>query len=253
MRTTPRPFHPSDGRDVTGVRSRSAVRVLLPAMLAGASATLAASAASAVPATADVSGACADETGVTVVVDATALDGPLEVGCATDPATGTEALAQAGFAETRDPSGYICAVAGLPDPCPTEFTGSYWSYWTAAPGGEWTAYAEGSDTAVPAAGTVEGWSYGDGSQPPGVAPAEVQPGTGAEPAAGQDESDDAEQVTAAGEGQAAASDDGGDGTSLAVGAAVGVAIVGALAATIVRLRRRAQDAAQGPAQGLAQD
>ncbi|KGM17472.1 hypothetical protein N867_03010 [Actinotalea fermentans ATCC 43279 = JCM 9966 = DSM 3133] len=215
-------------------------------VLAGAVALPASAAvASSWPAAVDVSGACADESGVTVVVDATELEGDVTVGCASDPATGTEALAQAGIAETRDPSGYICAVGGLPDPCPTEFTGSYWSYWTAAPGGEWTAYAEGSDTAVPAAGSVEGWRYGDGTQPPAVAPADVRPGvatveaeptTDADAPAADQAADDA--VTAV------APQDGGDGVSLAVGVAVGVAIVGALVGLIVRLRRQSQGSAK---------
>lgn len=237
-------------------------RTLLPTLLLAAVAALPASAALATPApaAADVAGACADETGVTVVVDATELDGGVTAGCAADPATGTEALAQAGFAETRDPSGYICAVAGLPDPCPTEFTGSYWSYWTAAPGGEWTAYAEGSDTATPAAGSVEGWRYGDGTQPPAVAPADVLPGAvaGTDGTDSTDETDDTDDTASTeasedasstaddevAEGTMAVAPDGeedGDGMSLAVGAAVGIALVGGLVALIVRLRRQAQD------------
>lgn len=224
---------------------------VIPALLLAAAASLPASAALAAPpvTVADAGGACPDDTGVSVVVDATELEGDLSVGCAPDPATGTEALAQAGFAETRDPSGYICAVRGLPDPCPTEFTGSYWSYWTAAPGGEWTAYAEGSDTAVPVAGTVEGWRYGDGTQPPAVAPADVLPGAvtddAADDAAAAGATEDAETPDAATAvapaDDAGQTDDGGDGLSLAVGAAVGIAIVGALVGILVRLRRQARD------------
>ena len=235
-------------------------RTLVPTLMLAAVAVLPASTALGSPlstATDDV-GVCADETGVTVVVDATELGGNVTIACASDPATGTEALAQAGISETRDPSGYICAVGGLPDPCPTEFTGSYWSYWTAAPGGEWTAYAEGSDTAAPAAGTVEGWRYGDGTQPPAVAPAEVFPGTVTAEPDEQTAGDDAAAATggtADGDEQADAADadaaqsedaqdDGGDGMSLAVGAAVGVAVVGGLVALIVGLRRRSRDLAQ---------
>lgn len=237
---------------------------VIPALLLAAAGALSASAASAAPPSTavDPGGACTDDTGVSVVVDATELEGDLTVGCAPDPATGTEALAQAGFAETRDPSGYICAVGGLPDPCPTEFTGSYWSYWTAAPGGEWTAYAEGSDTAVPAPGSVEGWRYGDGTQPPAVAPADVLPGSGAGDGAAEETSagatddaatDDAATDDAADDEAATAeapTDDveepstGGDGMSLAVGAAVGIAIVGALIGILVRLRRQSRDLQQ---------
>ncbi len=224
---------------------------VIPALLLAVAGTLSASAAISAPlaATANADGACADESGVTVVVDATELEGDVIVSCAADPATGTEALAQAGISETRDPSGYICAVDGLPDPCPTEFTGSYWSYWTAAPGGVWTAYAEGSDTAVPAAGTVEGWRYGDGTQPPAVAPADVLPGTGAQAA---EETEDG-AAEAAAPGLAAAPEDGeepdesdgpSDGLSVWFGAAVGIAIIGGLVGLIVRLRRQSRDLQQ---------
>lgn len=222
-------------------------RALVPALLLAAAAALPASAAfaSALPTAAD--GPCADEAGVSVVVDATELEGDVALGCAADPASGTEALAQAGFAEGRDPSGLICAIGGLPDPCPAEFTGSYWTYWTAAPDGEWTAYAEGPDTAAPAPGTVEGWRYGDGTQPPGVAPADVAPGA-AEEAAPADAAAEADEpaVTTSDDGSddAAETDDGGDGMSLAVGAAVGIAIVGGIVGLIVRLRRNAQHPTQ---------
>lgn len=130
----------------------------------------------------------------TVVVDATEVGGTVEVGCAADPTTGTEALNQAGFTETRDGSGLICAIADRPDPCPEVFTGSYWSYWSAEIGGEWQVRMEGPDTAAPA--PAEGWRYGDGTQPPGIepeagpsdesdddgAPAELSEATGAAPA-----------------------------------------------------------------------
>ncbi|MCV2394639.1 hypothetical protein OEB99_10000 [Actinotalea sp. M2MS4P-6] len=109
--------------------------------------------------------------GVAVVVDATELDGDVSVGCADDsPATGTDALHQAGFTDTRDGSGLICAIDALPDPCPATFEGSYWSYWYVADG-EWVSYMEGSDTAVP--GVADGWRWGDGSTPPDVAPADL--------------------------------------------------------------------------------
>jgi len=136
------------------------------ALLIAAAALLPASAqAAAAP-----DGACTDPTGVTVVVDLTDLGGEVEVGCADAPATGTAALNDAGFVDTRDAAGLICAIDALPDPCPATFEGSYWSYWYAAPGGEWQSYLEGSDTAVPAAGAVEGWRYLDGSAGPGIVP-----------------------------------------------------------------------------------
>jgi hypothetical protein len=127
------------------------------------------------PARAATDGACTDPAGVTVVVDATALGGDVSIGCADDsPATGTDALRQAGFADTRDASGLICALDSLPDPCPTTFAGEYWSYWHAEDG-TWQAYMEGSDTAVPQPGGVEGWRWSDGSAGPEVDLAALTP------------------------------------------------------------------------------
>ena len=120
------------------------------------------------PAAASPSGACTDPAGVTVVVDATALGGDVQVGCAAGaPATGTDALREAGFTDTRDAAGMICAVDARPDPCPATFTGQYWSYWYAKDGA-WVAHQEGSDTSAPAPGSVEGWRWSDGSAGPEV-------------------------------------------------------------------------------------
>lgn len=144
---------------------------LLPVVLAG-------------PAQAAADGACTDPAGVTVVVDATALGGDVSIGCADgSPATGTEALEQAGFSDTRDASGLICAIDALPDPCPTTFAGEYWSYWYAE-GDTWQAYLEGSDTAAPPPGGVEGWRWSDGSAGPDVDLASLEPS----PTAGDTES-----------------------------------------------------------------
>ncbi|MDO8107726.1 hypothetical protein Q6348_11015 [Isoptericola sp. b441] len=141
----------------------SHARAALVAVASLASLLAAGPAAAATP-----SGACTDPAGVTVVVDATALGGDVQVGCADQaPATGTDALRQAGFTDTRDAAGMICAVDALPDPCPATFTGQYWSYWYAQDG-TWVAYQEGSDTAAPAPGSVEGWRWSDGSAGPQV-------------------------------------------------------------------------------------
>lgn len=231
----------------TGPRRLAGVLLLAGALVLPAHAALAAPVGAAAPGT----GPCADASGVTVVVDATELGGDVAVGCAPDPATGTQALTQAGFTEARDPSGFICAVAGLPDPCPTEFTGSYWSYWSADASGEWTTYMEGSDTATPAPGSVEGWRYGDGTQPPAVDVADVLPGAaGDAPAATEGSSaeaaPDAEpslEATAADDGTAEPEDADGSTTDLPgwVGVAVGVAILGGLVGLVVRLRRQSAD------------
>ncbi len=234
----------------TNRRLRPSLRSLTLTALTGAALavpTVATAAVHPLGTAADPGGPCADPDGVSVVVDSTELGGDVVVGCAPSPASGTEALAQAGFAEARDPSGFICAVGGLPDPCPTEFTGSYWSYWSAAADGEWVSYAEGSDTSDPAAGSVEGWRYGDGSVPPEAAPADVAPGTGTDAAAASGTVDEPAAPTA--DQVAAPSDD--DDTSLLAGideqwrpalaVVTGLALLAALVVVVVRVRRAARE------------
>ncbi|RPF26708.1 hypothetical protein [Georgenia muralis] len=184
--------------------------------------------------------ACTGPDGVTVVVDLTDLGGAVEVGCADgDPATGREALESAGFAPTDSSPGFICAVEGLPDPCPEEFDGSYWSYWTAEPAGDWVAQTEGADTTDPVPGTFEGWRYNDGSTGPGVAPAALA-GTAASDAATEDASASAPDSADA-SGEAATDEVAGDGPDADGGFPVGAALaVGALVAlvAVVLVRRR---------------
>ncbi len=111
--------------------------------------------------------------GVTVVVDATELDGELAVGCAPgSPQSGFDALVAAGFsveAVTATP-GMLCRIDGRPTPSeetcaddpPTDF---YWAYWTVESGG-WRYATEGAATREPEVGSVEGWSFVDGGTPP---------------------------------------------------------------------------------------
>lgn len=190
--------------------------------------------AAALPATAlatDVVGpqveACADDQ-VTVVVDFTDLGGEIASGCATPGTTGSEALVEAGFTDTRDEFTMICAIDAQPDPCPAEFTGSFWSYWYAADG-HWQAYLEGSDTAVTTAGGIEGWRYSDGSAGPQVA----LPAAGEAPTA--EESAAAEEVVATPISAPVAD---GDGLSTAAIAGIGLAVLLAGAAAVIGLRRR---------------
>lgn len=115
---------------------------------------------------------CGD--GVIVVVDFTELDGGVNTGCAPgDPSTGRAALEAAGFTVTEAQPGFICAIDSRPDPCPTTFEGSYWSYWHATPAGQWESYQVGADSSDPAPGDLEGWRYNDGSAAPGLAPADA--------------------------------------------------------------------------------
>ncbi|HWS58937.1 MAG TPA: hypothetical protein VN257_10385 [Actinotalea sp.] len=204
-------------------------------VLTGLALTLAAPAVAATP----PEGTCTDPTGVTVVVDLTDLGGAVEVGCADSPATGTEALQSAGFTDTRDASGMICAIDGLPDPCPATFEGSYWSYWYAQPGGEWTAYLEGSDTAVPAAGSVEGWRYNDGTAGPGIVP----PGPATEgEASASDESAAAPVEESAAPVEITAvttsAEPADDGLPTAVVAGIGLLAVAGLTGLLIARRRR---------------
>jgi hypothetical protein len=226
---------------------RSLPAVLTALVLAAPGAALLALPAAAASGTtaAALDGACTDADGVTVVVDSTALGGAIEAGCAPEAGvTGTEALLAAGFTEARDPSGFLCAVDGLPDPCPTEFTGEYWSYWYAEPGdGTWTAYQEGSDTAVVAAGAVEGWRYGDGSEGPDVAlPLVVD--EAAATADGSDDEGTTEETGTAGAEEAGAgtADDDAAGPPTALLAGIGLLGVLAVAAAVVARRRSAQGA-----------
>lgn len=189
----------------------------------------------AAPALATPGGPCTDPEGVTVVVDATNLGGEVLVGCATDPTTGTDALTLAGFSDVRDPSGFICAIDDQPNPCPEEFTGEYWSYWYAEDG-TWLSYQEGSDTAVPVAGGVEGWRWGDGATTPdydlSLAATEPEPG----PTTTQT----AEPTEAPAEAGDASDDEPSTDalpTAALLGGAVGLAALVALVIVLVRRRR----------------
>lgn len=184
----------------------------------------------AAPALATPGGPCTDPEGVTVVVDATDLGGDVLIGCAIDPTTGTDALKLAGFSDVRDPSGFICAIDDQPNPCPEEFTGEYWSYWYAEDG-TWQTYQEGSDTAAPVAGGVEGWRWGDGSTTPeyDLLPA-VEP-TESEPT-------EAEPTTQVAEDAAATTDSStGLATPVLVGGAVALVVLVTLTIVLVRRRR----------------
>lgn len=243
------------------LRRAVAAAAVAGVVLLGAAATAAAETpARAVPVTAgDLSGACTDPDGVTVVVDQTDLGGEVLVGCAEGAATGTEALVAAGFSDTRDASGLICAIDGLPDPCPETFEGSYWSYWYATPDGDWQTYLEGPDTAVPQPGALEGWRYSDGSAGPIVSPAEVvagAPATEDEPA---DEATDEPAVEPAEEAtdepavdeivtiEDEATDDDATTSGLPAWAFVliGVAVIGAVVAVGVGRARRSGDGPPG--------
>lgn len=179
-----------------------------PLRLAGAAAGLAVLAAGGVLPTLpapDASAApgdyCADDRGVTVVVDLGDLDpnAGVVVRCAEDAAgvSGLEALTAAGLTFTmpaRFP-GMICRLggAGAQRPAPGEvlpvqgdpdyvetcvnapLTRAYWSYWYADEGGRWTYSSTGPSSRTVIAGGFEGWSYSlnrsaSAAPPPRVSP-----------------------------------------------------------------------------------
>jgi hypothetical protein len=118
--------------------------------------------------------ACSGSSGVTVIVDFTALGGSVSTQCALgDPATGLAALTGAGFTPTgtrRWGLAFVCRINGLPtaaaDPCVnTPPATAYWSYWHGTPGGSWSFSSGGASSYNPAPGTVEGWAFGAGSAP----------------------------------------------------------------------------------------
>jgi hypothetical protein len=116
--------------------------------------------------------ACSGGTGVTEVVDFTALGGGIETACNPgDPTTGLAALTGAGFTYSFVPRfpGFICRINALPNPCNGAPATAYWSYWHASPGGTWTYSTLGAGSYDPSQGSDEGWAFGDGN-PPGISP-----------------------------------------------------------------------------------
>lgn len=225
----------------------AATRVLLLPLLTVGAALLPLGAASAAPLPATTAvepagEACAGDAGVTVVVDLTDLGGDVEVGCAEGtPASGAQALVDAGFTDTRDGAQMICAIDGLPDPCPTTFEGSWWSYWSAEADGEWVAYEVGADQSTPQPGTVEGWRYFDGSAGPTVTPTEAL--ATAASAETEETEETAQDGTSHDTGDPSSADAGtdedgpGSVTPLVLGAALAVLLV----AAVVGLTRRRRD------------
>jgi hypothetical protein len=132
------------------------------------------------PAAAWSNGACPTSSGVTVVVDFTALDAGVVVRCVPGaPSSGVAALADAGFDVTLVTTmpGFVCRIDGRPgagaESCAsTPPADAYWSYWTAPRGGAWAYSAAGPAGSRPAQGAVEGWAFTTSAtaSPPSVAP-----------------------------------------------------------------------------------
>ena len=162
------------------------------AALTGAAA-LAVASAWAAPAAAE-GGRCQ---GVVVVVDRHDEHDP-EIGCAADPATGLEALAQAGFevVEVAAFPGAVCRIDRYPSTECDEMppAGASWSYWH-GDGEEWTFATVGAGTFEPEQGDVEGWVFGDGSAPPAIEPGQAAAAAGEAGAASEDESESSQSLT----------------------------------------------------------
>lgn len=119
--------------------------------------------------------ACSGTSGVTVVVDYD--DGRTRVGCAPgDPASGYQALQQAGFTltlATGNGQGALCSIDSVPNhPCTSmPPANAYWAYFHAARGGSWSYSDVGGGAHDPEPGTVEGWRFrGSRSKVPRVSP-----------------------------------------------------------------------------------
>ncbi len=125
-------------------------------------------------------GFCADDEGVTVVVDFQSLGGETIVRCApgTEPRTGLEVLADAGFqveGVQRWGSGFVCRIEDSPaagESLPVEGddgyreqcidtppASAYWGYWYADDGGDWQYSPYGVKNREVLPGGFEGWSF----------------------------------------------------------------------------------------------
>ena len=112
-------------------------------------------------------GPCADNVGITVVIDFQELTGGVNVRCVPGPVTsGLDALDKAGVSweGTRRFPGLVCRIAGKPG-TDTEACvnapplSAYWGYWVAPRGGQWCFSTLGAGNRKPPPGTVEGWSF----------------------------------------------------------------------------------------------
>lgn len=79
--------------------------------------------------------------------------------CVGHPATGQEALRLGGIRTVTTSKGLICTMNDHPAACPATFTGQYWTYYHASPGGQWEYSQKGASQYQPAPGSVEAWCY----------------------------------------------------------------------------------------------
>jgi hypothetical protein len=133
------------------------------------------------PAGADPITNCSTTVGVIVVVNFSYWGQSAQRGCASDPATGYDALQEAGFTtagDEHDGPAFICRITDpangtayptpAEDPCiDTPPASAYWSYWHAYQGqNTWIYSQQGAMDYEPPAGSVDAWTFGAGAQPP---------------------------------------------------------------------------------------
>lgn len=111
-------------------------------------------------------GPCADDEGVTVVVDPNEIGGPDQVACAPDGGVAAELFAEAGVTLEYQPGlqDFVCRVDGDPVDRPCTEGDSYWSLWWAEPSGEWVYSSLGvRSLEVPDGGSLGfAWHEGEG-------------------------------------------------------------------------------------------
>lgn len=113
-------------------------------------------------------------------------------GCASAGVTGRQALEEAGFSVTPVAKfpGMICRIGGVPDNTDCNDAppaDSYWAYYHAPLGGDWSYSTRGAGDSTTRVSTVEGWAFGAGEEPGSVPEA-----TSADSAAEADQHMDAE-------------------------------------------------------------
>lgn len=115
---------------------------------------------------------CVEANNVWVLVQ---FDDTTEGGCATEFATGLEALASAGFTAEASEAGFVNTVNGEPAERGAE---DWWAYaHSDDANAAWAFYLVGAKDSEPVAGSIEGWrlihSYAEEDTFPGTTPAEV--------------------------------------------------------------------------------
>jgi hypothetical protein len=131
-------------------------------LVAGAAAAPAGAAGPSVSAAAVCGPAPSGKVAVMMVVDRGAATPSARCVTVAQGATGLDALRAAGHTVRLD-GGFVCGIDGLPATGCGNVAGSpYWSYWHAAPGGEWSYSRVGAGGyRLPTRCAVEGWVWSD--------------------------------------------------------------------------------------------